>query len=586
MKDNTKLTLKYYWQHINKYRWLLFFTLFGTIMAAAADVVVPLYYKKFFDALADTSDIEKTVGVLISVLIFIAGLQFFHWLGWRISTLANIDFESKVLSDLSNTCFQYLHKHSYSYFNNNFVGTLVKRVNYFVRAFEAITDRVVYDMIPLFVNIAVAVTVLFLKNKILGLIALAWAAVFLTFNWFLTHYKLKYDIARSEAESEVTGHLADTVTNNSNVKLFNGYLREVKTFFDKNEKLRKIRKFSWNLDALVEAVQSMLMLTLEIGTMYYGIKLWKNGQFTIGDFVLLQSYVLIVFSKIWSFGRIVRQVYQNLADAEEMTIMLKTPHEIIDVPKAKKLKVEVGQIDFEKINFYYQESSPVLKNFNLTIKPKEKIALVGPSGAGKTTITRLILRMYNIPEGKVLIDGQDIAQVKLESLWENISLVPQDPILFHRSLSENIAYSKPNATQAEIEEAAKQAHAHEFITKFSEGYNTFVGERGVKLSGGERQRVAIARAILRNAPILILDEATSSLDSESEKLIQQALDNLMKNKTVIIVAHRLSTIMKSDRILVIDEGGIEEEGTHAELLQKGTGIYKNLWSIQAGGFIK
>lgn len=586
MKDNTRLTLKYYWQHINKYRWLLFFTLFGTIMAAGADVIVPLFYKKFFDALTVTSDIEKTAGVLITILISIAILQFFHWLGWRISTVANIDFESKVLRNLSNTCFEYLHKHSYSYFNNNFVGTLVKRVNYFVRAFEAITDRVVYDMIPLFVNITVAVTVLFIKNRVLGLIALGWAAVFLTFNWFLTHYKLKFDIQRSEAESEVTGHLADTVTNNTNVKLFNGYLREVKTFFDKNEKLRKIRRFSWNLDALIEATQSMLMLALEIGTMYYGIKLWKLGQFTIGDFVLLQSYVLIVFSKIWSFGRIIRQVYQNLADAEEMTVMLKTPHEIIDAPKAKKLKTGAGQIEFEKVNFYYNESNPVLSNFNLIIKPKEKVALVGPSGAGKTTITRLILRMYNIPEGKVLIDGQDISQVKLESLWENISLVPQDPILFHRSLSENIAYGKPGATQSEIEEAAKQAHAHEFITKFPEGYSTFVGERGVKLSGGERQRVAIARAILRNAPILILDEATSSLDSESEKLIQEALDNLMKNKTVIIVAHRLSTIMKSDRILVIDNGGIVEEGTHTDLLKKDSGIYKNLWSIQAGGFIK
>ena len=586
MKNNTKLTLKYYWKHISKYRLSLFLTLFGVVVASLSDVIVPLYYKKFFDFLSNQSSVEIIAGMLVSVLIFIAFLQLIHWLGWRIATLANIDFESKVLRDLANTCFEHLHKHSYSYFNNNFVGTLVKRVNYFVRAFEAIADRVIYDLIPLFVNIGVATLVLFLKNKVLGTIVIFWALLFLMFNWFLTRYKLKFDVQRSETESEVTGHLADTITNNTNVKLFNGYGRETKTFFDKNEKLRKVRRFTWNLDAFIEAIQSLLMLILEISTMYYGIKLWKIGQFTVGDFVLLQSYVLIVFSKIWSFGRIVRQIYQNLADAEEMTVILKTPHEIVDISNAKNLKTTTGQIKFDNINFYYNESNPVLKNFNLTIKPQEKIALVGPSGAGKTTITRLLLRMYNLPGGKIFIDNQDIAKVKLESLWKSISLVPQDPILFHRSLAENISYGKPGASQKEIEEAAKQAHAHEFITKFPDGYNTFVGERGVKLSGGERQRVAIARAILRNAPILILDEATSSLDSESEKLIQQALDNLMKNKTVIIVAHRLSTIMKSDRILVIDNGGIKEEGSHADLLAQESSIYKNLWNIQAGGFIK
>ncbi|MCX6742753.1 MAG: ATP-binding cassette domain-containing protein, partial [Candidatus Parcubacteria bacterium] len=254
-----------------------------------------------------------------------------------------------------------------------------------------------------------------------------------------------------------------------------------------------------------------------------------------------------------------------------------TPHEIQDVPEAKDLEVTAGKIEYQEASFNYNETRSVLKKFNLVIKPGEKIALIGPSGAGKTTIVRLLLRLYDLTSGKILIDNQNIARVTQESLWHNISLVPQDPILFHRSLMENIRYGNFKASEKEILKAAKLAHCHEFISKLSDGYNTYVGERGIKLSGGERQRVAIARAILHNTPILILDEATSSLDSESEMLIQKALDELMKNKTVIAIAHRLSTIRKMDRIIVIGEKGIVEEGTHDSLIAQKTGLYKKLY---------
>lgn len=290
--------------------------------------------------------------------------------------------------------------------------------------------------------------------------------------------------------------------------------------------------------------------------------------------------------QLWNFGRVIRHAYEALSDAEEMTIILNTPHEIKDIENAKDLKISIAKIEFKKVVFNYHKTKAILKNFNLIIQPNERIALIGPSGAGKTTVIKLLLRMYDITKGKILIDNQDISQVTQESLWKNISLVPQDPILFHRTLMENIRYGKQDASDDEVFVAAKAAHCHEFISKAVDGYNTYVGERGIKLSGGERQRVAIARAILRNAPIVIFDEATSSLDSKSEHFIQEGLDELMKNKIVIVIAHRLSTIKKMDRIIVVDNGEIVEQGSHQELVEKKSGIYKKLWKLQAGGFIQ
>ncbi len=267
-----------------------------------------------------------------------------------------------------------------------------------------------------------------------------------------------------------------------------------------------------------------------------------------------------------------------------MTELLLTPHEVQDAPEAGKLQVRGGEIEFRKVNFGYYDRLPVLKNFNLKINAGERAALIGPSGGGKSTIAKLLFRFHDLRDGEILIDGQNIARVTQDSLRENLAFVPQEPILFHRSLMENIRYGKRNAANAEVIRAAKLAHAHEFITSFPQGYDTLVGERGIKLSGGERQRVAIARAILKNAPILVLDEATSSLDSESEMLIQDALKKLMEGRTAIVVAHRLSTIMQMDRIIVIDGGKIIEEGKHEELLKARKGLYQKLWGIQAGGF--
>ncbi|MEK7508510.1 MAG: ABC transporter ATP-binding protein [Patescibacteria group bacterium] len=586
MKNNTKITLKIYWQHARQYKISIMLSVLGVVGAAALNVAVPLYYKKFFDTLANAQIKEAAIPILIGILIYILILKLIEWACWRVVTFGVTYFETGVIADLSNTCFQYLHKHSFFYFNNNFIGSLVKRVNRFTRAFESIGDKIVWNLLPLTVNIGLVLIVLIYKNTILGLILLGWLILFFIINWIFTNYKLKYDIERSLAETEVSKVLADTITNHNNVRLFVGYAREMANFFLVTKKMRELMAFAWNLSNVFEAVQGFLMVLLEIGLFYWGLKLWQKNLFTIGDFVLLQSYVLLVVIKIWDFGRTIRHAYQDLADAEEMTEILTTPHEITDRPGAKDLVVSRGQIEFKDVNFNYKQKRTILADFSLVIKPREKLAFAGPSGAGKTTIAGLLLRLFDTDSGSILIDGQDITAVTQESLRKNISLVPQDPILFHRSLMENIRYGKPEATNEQVLEAAKLAHCDEFIRQLSAGYDTFVGERGVKLSGGERQRVAIARAILRDAPILILDEATSSLDSESEGLIQDALARLMKDKTVIVIAHRLSTIMKMDRIVVIENGRIIEEGTHDELLAHVDGIYKKLWELQAGGFIK
>ena len=586
MKNNTKKTIQYYWQHAKKYKISGFFMIVGLVGAAVSNVVVPLYFKKFFDILVSGKSTDIVAKALIGILMMILLVEFIQWAFWRLATFLASHFQAKVMADLAVTCFKYLHKHSFAYFNDNFVGSLVKRVNRFVRSFEGLADKLTWNLIPLLVNLSVIIAVLLWKNLTIGLTIVVWLVVFMIVNWFFIRYKLKYDIQRAEAETKVTRVLADTITNHTNVKLFNGFNRETKLFTKVSDNLRYLQKFTWDLSNYFEAVQGFLMIGLEIGIFYLAIKLWEVGKFTVGDFVLLQSYVMIVFMQIWDFGRVLRYIYRDLADAEEMTEIFETPHGIVDSKSAKDLEVKKGKVEFVDMDFCYHKTRKIIEKFNLTIKPGQKIALVGPSGAGKSTVVKLLLRQHDTTKGKILVDGQRIKNVTQDSLWQNISLVPQDPILFHRTIMENIRYGRPEATDDEVKEAAKLAHCHEFIKDFTEGYETYVGERGVKLSGGERQRVAIARAILRNAPILVLDEATSSLDSESESFIQDALDNLMRSKTVIVVAHRLSTIMKMDRILVIDQGKIVEDGTHKSLIKKPRGLYKKLWQIQAGGFME
>lgn len=582
MSGHTKQTLKIFWQHSIKYPWSAAFLVFSVVAITALHTYTPLLYRDLINTLGGFSgDIAPAVSIVI--LIFVVNL-----IGTavrRAMNFVNNYFESSVMRDLTNTCYQYLQRHSYDFFTSRFVGSLVTKVKRYERAFEQVADQVIYDLGRSLLLTGMVLFVLLWQYRTLGLIVLGWCVLFLLFSLFYSRFKFPYDVRRAAADTQTTAQLADSVTNNINIKLFTNYSGENRRFGDVTQAQFLLRKKSWDLGTWGDLVQGFSMITLEFVIVYVAVaKLWPTGGITVGDIALLQAYLIRIFEQLWNTGKNIRVIYESLADANEMTEMLTLAHEVKDVPDAETLGVKKGQIEFKSVSFKYHKGNAVLRDFNLAIAPGERIALIGPSGGGKSTIAKLLFRFHDIDGGKVLIDGQDISGITQDSLRSALSLVPQDPILFHRTLAENIRYAKPDASDEEITKAAKLAHAHEFISSFPDGYNSLVGERGIKLSGGERQRVAIARAILKDAPILVLDEATSSLDSESERYIQDALKKLMQGRTTIVIAHRLSTIMQMDRIVVIEDGKITEEGKHKELLKAKKGTYQKLWEIQAGGF--
>lgn len=582
MPNLTKQTLKIYLNYALKYKGYAFGIVGLLILHSIGEALGPVLYKQFINNLS-TYD-PKKMGLLIKILLLILLARALRSYSFRAKDFLTNFFEPRVMADINNDCFNRLHQHSFSFFSGNFVGSLVNKVKKMERGFEMITDRVVDDFLRSALAISFAVGILWYNRPILGLALLIWCVIYLLVIYYFSLYKLRYDLKKAELDTQIVAQLADTITNNTNIKLFAGLAAEDKKFQKITQEHFAIRRFSWNLMTYLEAFQGTMMLCMEIFMMYLALKFWERGVLSVGDFTLIQLYMLSVFDKLWGMGKQVRAFYEAIADANEMTEILEKPISVKDGANAAELKITAGEMEFKNVDFSYGKAGPVLSNFNLKINPGEKVALVGPSGGGKSTIVKLLLRLYNVTAGEILVDGQNIASVTQDSLRSSLSLVPQDPILFHRSLLENIRYGKPGASEEEVMLAAKAAYAHEFISALPEKYNTFVGERGIKLSGGQRQRVAIARAILKNSPILILDEATSSLDSESERLIQQAFKNLMQNKTVIVIAHRLSTIMQMDRIVVIGSGKILEQGKHEELVKAEQGTYQKLWQIQAGGF--
>ncbi|MEK7518523.1 MAG: ABC transporter ATP-binding protein [Patescibacteria group bacterium] len=584
MSQHTSATLRIYWQHVKQYPWLTASALAAMLLASIEGVVLPLVFKRFFDTLAQAGlDRASTAALLLHTLLFIGALEFFGWAMFRVATFTSIQVQGKVMYSLSTMCFSTLHRHAVSFFANNFVGSLVKKVKWFSRAFDKISDDIFWRIIPMVISLVAICGVLFVRNATLGLVVSLWLVVFLSAQVFFIRYKLKYDLARSAAETKSTAVLADSITNYSTITLFGGFLREVQRFGRAMAEQRRLFLKSWNISGIFDAIQGFLMVCLEVGGFVLVIHLWKQGRLTLGDFVLFQSYVLVLINRLWDFGRVSRDIYESLADADEMTVILQTPREVKDVRSAQPLTVPHGMVHFDKVDFNYHQTRRVLHHFSLDITPREHVALVGPSGAGKSTVVKVLLRLHDLSGGHIKIDGQDISKVTQESLRHSISVVPQDVVLFHRTLMENIRYGKPDATDEEVIEASKAAHCHEFIQTFTDKYDTYVGERGVKLSGGERQRVAIARAMLANAPILVLDEATSSLDSESEQLVQAALAKLMAGKTVLAIAHRLSTIRAMNRIVVLDGGRIIEQGTHDALLANPANTYSKLWNLQVAG---
>ena len=577
--------LKHLWKAVKPQKWHFYFTILAFTISSVVSVLVPLIYKKFFDLLSTDGSKATITPQLIQIIIVVLILHALVWLLFRSSMVTLNKVESRTMARIRQMSFDYMVRHSYSFFANNFTGALVQRVGRFSRAFERLYDMLVFNVIPLVINVIGVIVIVYFQQPFIAYIILVWIGVIVIFNFFFQRWKLKYDLLATKADSTTSAVLADAISNQNTIMSFGGFERESLSFRDVTLDQSDKQIYNWNLGVIKDAFQQGLMVIVEFVIFYYAIKYWEMNLITIGTFVLIQVYILGLAQRLWDFGRIIRNIYESFADSKEMVEILETPYEVRDVPGAKEINVSGGKIEFKEMTFAFNETRNVLENINLEIREGEKVALIGPSGAGKSTIVKLLLRMYDLVSGTIEIDGQNIKDVTQDSLRRSISLVPQDPILFHRTLMENIRYGREGASDEEVVEAARLAHCDEFIDVLPLKYETYVGERGIKLSGGERQRVAIARAILKNAPILILDEATSSLDSHSESLIQDALDKLMKEKTSIVIAHRLSTIRKMDRVVVVDNGQITEQGTHDELLARDESLYKNLWNLQAGGFL-
>lgn len=591
MQALTRETWKVYWQHVRRYKFRFYFMILGIAVVTTTDILKPFLYRSVIDTMAKYAGRVPDVNAYHDIqtivwYIVLAGLFGQTW--WRSMGYVNNRFQPRIMSELLNSCYGYMQKHSAGFFNDNFVGSIVTRIRRFSGSFEAIDDQLKWNIgRTAFMCLAMLIVLAF-KWWLLACMFLAWVVVYITFTLSFARFKLKYDLALAAQDSKVTGYLADSLGNHSSVSSFAIEKSEYNRFAAATQALCNLRTKSWDLGQLQEVLQGGSMVILEFIVLMTATRYWYMGVLTGGEWIFVNTYLRQLFDHVWDIGRTIRSVYEALANANEMSEMLVKPHGVVDSPAARELCVTRGSIEFSGINFQYNQDAAVFSDFHLRIRAGEKVAVVGKSGEGKTTLVKLLQRSMdihaadNLATGQIWIDGQDIAEVTQESLRRSIALVPQDPSLFHRSIMENIRLARLGATDQEVKEAATRACCHEFIDKLPNGYNTVVGERGVKLSGGQRQRIAIACAILKDAPILILDEATCSLDSKSERYIQASLEAVMQGRTTIVVAHRLSTIKSMDRIVMLENGVIVEEGNHKYLLGIPNGKYRALWEMQAG----
>ncbi len=490
----------------------------------------------------------------------------------------------KLQANIRMAMFDHIQHHSPHYFNERFSGSLANKMTDMTTQVESILQQLFWPLVPALSTCILGSFFLWFVNPIFTWIFLAWIVIHLGICLIFTRPVDMYEHRHGEARSILLGKIVDSFTNNFAVNLFYRFKHERNVIapFQKEEHETNVQSKRY-----VEKMRCFLGLFYFLGVIL-GINgtllyLWVHNQITTGQVVQVFTTMWSLTMILWTVGSALPTLFQSFGTAKQAYSVMQDPQDMGDKQNAQDLKVSAGEIIFENVSFRYGDKQ-LFDNKHAHIHGGERVGLVGFTGAGKSTFINLILRFFPLHNGKILIDGQEVADVTLKSLRGQIALIPQDPVLFHRSLRENICYGKPNASEAEIIEAAKLAHCDEFIRNIPKGYEARVGERGTKLSGGERQRIAIARAILADAPILILDEATSALDSVTERYIQDSLEKLMDKRTTIVIAHRLSTLSRMDRILVFDQGRIVEEGTHTALLDKG-GLYAKMWKMQVGGFL-
>ena len=577
-----------YWQQYKNSPWqsaiAFFFPAMGSILVL---FVPPLILGRLIDIFSTQSKIS--FHSVSGYIVLLGGLWLLGEVCWRIGMHFLINIETKGVNNLAKMAFQRLTDRDYDFYTNHFVGSLTKKAISFSRSFEIFTDTLFFNVITNVFPILFASIVLWRYSPWIPLILIFCLGSVIFIAIPIIRRRSHLVALRHDASSKMSGRLSDLMTNILAIKSFAKEEQEKKVFGEYVDDYTNAYKVAADYHNLrFDTVISPIYVATNVVGLISAIFFAQQLNLQTGAIVVVFSYYSQVTRMFWEINRVYRNIEASISEAAEFAQMFIDPPMIQDISNALDLRVTDTTVKFNQVDFRYDSEenneASFLSDFNLTIPSNQKVGLVGPSGGGKTTITKLLLRFIDLQSGSITIDGQDISKVTQTSLREAVAYVPQEPLLFHRSLFENIAYGDETATKEEVIHAAKIAHAHEFIEQLPQGYETMVGERGVKLSGGQRQRVAIARALLKKSPILVLDEATSSLDSESEKYIQDGLWELMKNKTALVIAHRLSTIKHLDRILVLDHGKIVQDGTHEQLIKQ-DGIYAKLWSHQSGEFL-
>lgn len=554
----------------------------GLVIASTlAEVMVPLFSGRIVDAIAGndnsaTSDALRAFAVVVGLGLTSVVLRFFIF--HRI-----IKLTLKMMADIVNDGFHRVQRFSTDWHANSFAGSTVRKVTRGMWALDALNDILLVALLPSVVMLAGASILLGSFWPVMGLIVAIGSLIYIGVTIAMSMGYVAPAASLANAwDTRLGGALADAVSCNSVVKAFGAEAREEGRMRHVLSKWDSRTRRTWKRGTLNGTIQGFMMVSMQAGILGTGLFMWTRGLASPGDITFVLAMFFVLQGYLRDVGMHIRNLQRSVNDMEELVALTSMPLGIDDKPGATPIAIGAGGIRFENVTFQYgAHPTPLYRDFSVEIKPGERVGLVGHSGSGKTTFVKLIQRLYDVKDGAITIDGQNIAEHQQASLRNQIAIVQQEPILFHRTLAENIAYGRPDASRAQIMEAAEQANAHEFIMSLPKQYETMVGERGVKLSGGERQRVAIARAFLADAPILILDEATSSLDSESEVMIQQAMERLMQGRTTLVIAHRLSTVRALDRLLVFDKGRIVEEGDHAALIRLSGGIYRRLFERQA-----
>ncbi len=557
----------------------------GTIaLATLADVFMPLFAGRLVDALALLPDDRETardaaVGAFAAMVRLGAGMVVLRHLAWS----GVIPLTLRIMADVGQDSFHRVQRFSTDWHANSFAGSIVRKITRGMWALDTLNDTLLLALWPSLVVLAGTMLLLGLQWPVMGLVIALGTAVYIGLTvLFATLYIAPAARLSNAWDTRLGGTLADAIGCNAVVKAFGAEPREDERLAQIVGKWSRRTSRTWTRHTRHSTAQLVILLMIRSGVVATALWLWWRGQATPGDVAYVLTTYFVVHGYLRDIGMHINHLQRSINEMEELVAIHAEPLGVEDRPDAVPLRITAGEVRFDRVTFRYGgHTTPLYRDLSVTIRAGERVGLVGPSGSGKTTFVKLIQRLYDVTGGCVRIDGQDVARATQTSLRSQIAIVPQEPILFHRSLAENIAYGRPGATAAEIERAARLANAHDFIARLPKGYATLVGERGVKLSGGERQRVALARAFLADAPVLILDEATSSLDSESEALIQEAMERLMQGRTALVIAHRLSTVRSLDRILVFHQGHIVEEGTHAALLHRPSGLYRRLFEQQS-----